>query len=327
MDHKPGSTLAESARSYLSERRAPFVLILLTAVLLACAGLLAPGFAAPSNLIMVVSLASFVGIAVLGQAAVMITGGIDLSIPWMVTFGAVLFGMLSNGQDAGLPLAIAGTLAAAVAVGIVHAGLIESLRVSPIVVTLATAGILQGITLVITNGTPSAAPPPFIGDLAHNDVAGIPLRLLVWALMAVACAIIFKLTSIGRHLFAFGENRLAAGIAGVAGFRTLAAAYGLSAFCAALAGILFSGFSGMSYLGMGDEFLMPSIAACVIGGVSIYGGFGRVSGVVAGALFVFVLGTVLTVANLTAGFKLVATGLVILAAIVLVSNTRGDSRT
>jgi ribose transport system permease protein len=137
--------------------------------------------------------------------------------------------------------------------------------------------------------------------------------------LAAIVAAIFRRTPFGRHLFAMGENRVAAETAGIGGFAVLAGAYCLSAFLAALAGVLFAGFSGMSYLGMGDEFLLPSIAACVLGGISIYGGRGTVVGLLVGALFISILSTVLTVMNFSSGAKLAATGIAILLAVALLA--------
>jgi ribose transport system permease protein len=290
-------------------------------ILLIVGTVAAPGFGTLPNLLTVLGLTSFIGIVALGQGAVMLTGGIDLSVPWTFTFGAVLFSQIAGGSDAAIPLALVAVFSSALLIGLVHAALIERLSVSPLVVTLATAGILQGVALWMSNGTPSAAPPPLILDLAQGVVAGVPIRLIVWAVLAAGLAGVLLRTLFGRHVFAIGENRVAADIAGVPGFATLAGAYCLSAFLAALAGVLFAGFSGMSYLGMGDEFLLPSIAACVLGGISIYGGKGTVSGVVTGALFISVLSTVLTVMNVSSGVKLTATGVVILVAVALLAGS------
>jgi ribose transport system permease protein len=295
------------------------VVLLVAIVLLVIGSILAPGFGTPKNLLMVIGLTSFAGIVVLGQGAVMITGGIDLSVPWTFTFGAVLFSQIAGGQNVGILPALVVAFGAALVIGLAHASLIEFLRISPLIATLASAGILQGITLWMSNGTPSAAPPRLILDLAHQDFLGVPLRLIVWIALAAIVAAIFRRTPFGRHLFAMGENRVAAETAGIGGFAVLAGAYCLSAFLAALAGVLFAGFSGMSYLGMGDEFLLPSIAACVLGGISIYGGRGTVVGLLVGALFISILSTVLTVMNFSSGAKLAATGIAILLAVALLA--------
>jgi ribose transport system permease protein len=309
----------------VSREHAPAILSALAVVaLLVAGGVLAPGFGTPANIVAVIGLTSFIGIVALGQGAVMLTGGIDLSVPWTFTLGAVLFSQVAAGADGGVPAALAAVCAAALVIGLVHATLIERLRVSPIVVTLATAGILQGIALWMTNGTPSGAPPRLVLDMAQGSLAGIPIRLVVWGILAVALAGVMLRTMFGRHVFAVGENRLAADIAGVPSFMTLAGAYCLSAFLSAIAGVLFAGFSGMSYLGMGDEFLLPSIAACVLGGISIYGGRGTVSGLVMGALFISVLATVLTVMNVGSGVKLAATGVVILLAVAALAGSNRE---
>lgn len=306
----------------MAHAHGPSLIVILVAIgLLVIASVLTPGFGTPGNLLMVVGLTSFAGIVVLGQGAVMITGGIDLSVPWTFTFGAVLFSQLAGGQDIWMLPAIVGAFGAALVIGLFHTSLIEFLRISPIIATLASAGILQGITLWMSNGTPSAAPPPLVLSLAHGNVLGVPLRLVVWIGLATVVAVIFQRTLFGRHVFAVGENRVAAETAGIGGFAVLAGVYCLSAFLSALAGVLFAGFSGMSYLGMGDEFLLPSIAACVIGGISIYGGRGTVVGLIVGALFISILSTVLTVMNFSSGAKLTATGITILLAVALLARS------
>jgi len=185
--------------------------------------------------------------------------------------------------------------------------------------TLAVNVILQGSILVYTGGAPPGMAPSLIQFLAVGRVFSVPVVLFIWAVLAVIAAFLLSKTAFGRHLYALGTSASVAEFSGVPTLRTTVAAYTISGFTAALAGILLTGYTGQAYLGMGDPYLFTSIAAVAIGGASILGGSGHYVGTIAGAFVLTILTGLLPALNLSNGALLIVYGLVILITVSLAS--------
>jgi ribose transport system permease protein len=283
--------------------------------LLLITSLFSPGFLAESNLRSVVILAAFVGIVAFGQTFVIIGGGIDLSLPWVLNCAAILMTLLADGQDAPLIWIVPLMLAGGAAVGLVNGLGVAVFGVPPIIMTLAANVILQGLILVQTGGSPTPAAPEAIRFLSVGRLGPIPVIVLIWAALAVAASLLLSKAAFGRHLYALGTSRTVADFSGVPTARTIILTYMLSGAMAALAGMLLTGYSGQAYLGMGDSYLFTSIAAVAIGGASILGGSGHYIGTVAGALVLTILSGLLPALNLSSGALLVVYGAIILVTV------------
>jgi ribose transport system permease protein len=189
-------------------------------------------------------------------------------------------------------------------------------RVNPLIMTLAMSAILLGLfsqwAQTILMGSTSVA--PFVRVLGAGAFLGnlVPYNVLVWAAVAVVVIVGLRRTGLGRMLYAVGDNPVAARLAGVRTWQVLLAAYTLSGLFAALAGILIAGQTGAVDLRLAQEFLLPSVAAAVIGGTSIFGGTGSYSGTIFGALILSVLNTMLTFLNAPQAMKQVVFGLIVL---------------
>lgn len=292
--------------------------------LLLVTALFSPGFLAPSNLRSILVLAAFVGIVAFGQTFVILGGGIDLSIPWVLTSAAVLMTLLCNGQDAPLVWVLPLLLAAGAGVGLVNGIGVALCGVPPIIMTLSANVILQGLILVTTGGSPTAGAPAAIKFLAVGRLGGLPVIGLLWLALALLATLLLSRTAFGRHLYALGTSRTVAVYSGVPAARTTILTYVISGFTAALAGILLTGYSGQAYLGMGDPYLFTSVAAVAIGGASILGGSGHYLGTVAGALVLTILTGLLPALNLSSGALLVVYGAVILLTVALGSDALSD---
>ncbi len=281
-------------------------------VLLLVTAIFSPGFLSESNLRSTLILAAFVGIVGLGQTLVIIGGGIDLSIPWVLNSAAILMALLCNGQDLPLIWVAPLVLAAGALIGFLNGIGVAIFGVPPIVMTLATNVILQGLILVYTGGSPSPSAPALIKFLAVGRIGPIPVIGLIWLLLAILATVLLSKTAFGRHLYALGTSATVAEFSGVPTKRTTILTYMTSGLTAAFAGILLPGYSGQAYLGMGDPYLFTSIAAVAIGGASILGGSGNYLGTVAGAMVLTILTGLLPALNLSSGALLVVYGMVIL---------------
>jgi len=297
--------------SWLSQNRALLIPYGLILILLAAAAIRAPGFVSGPNLSQQLVLASYLGIIAGGQTLVILTGGIDLSIAWNLNLAAILLTQLSEQMPIFWAAVIA--LGSASIVGLLNGLGIAYLRIPSLVMTLGLNAVLAGVTLVYTNGSPQGDAPPFSRDLAVGKIGGvIPWALIFWALFSAALIFLLRRTVYGKRLYAIGNNPRAAYLSGVPVRWVLVLTYTLCGLCAGLGGIMLTGYSQQSYLGMGDLYLLPAIAAVVIGGTSILGGSGGYTGTIAGAITVVLLQNVLQIVGIQPAGQQILYGLIIL---------------
>jgi ribose transport system permease protein len=284
-----------------------------------------PDFGSYDNLRNIAVLASFVGIAGLGQTLCILTGGIDLSVPWVMTGSAVLTATLAGGHASRLPAAILLVVGLAVVVGLLNGIGVAYAGVPPIIMTLGMNGALQGLLLVYTNGGFSSAPPQPLLNFVTGSILGFSNDLLVWILVIVIGAVLLTWTTFGRQLYAIGTNRTAAYLAGTPVRRILVIPYIVSAVGASIAGLLLMGYTGTAYLNMGDPYLFTSAVAVAVGGASILGGQGHYLGTVAGALILTLVTAILPLFGLSLADISISYGVVLLLA-VFVSSFRFGRR-
>jgi ribose transport system permease protein len=273
------------------------------------------GYASGTNIRSLFIYGSTIGIAAAGQSLCILTGGIDLSIPWTMTGAAVLTGQLSQGESSRLPqvfLLIAGL---AIVVGIVNGAGVAYGGVPPIIMTLGTNAALQSLVLVYSNGGGSAPAPPALARWVTTNLVGIPKQVLIWAAIAIVMSIVLTRGTLGRRLYALGTNPTAAFLAGNNVRRTLIVPYVVSALCGALAGILLMAFTGGAYFTLGDPYLFATAAAVAVGGASILGGSGHYIGTVAGALVLTLMVSLLTLLNVGQAWLNIAYGIILLGAL------------
>jgi len=294
---------------------APLLLVVLSLVLIFVGERLAPGFATVANMLQLLKLASFLGLAAIGQTVVMLTGGIDLSIAWVLTASAVVFTGICNGEDANIVPAAAAAIGVGLGTGLLNGFGVVKLRISPIVMTLATNNIMLGATLIYTGGTPSGSSSPLVRALATGNIGSIPAMVMLWCLLAILTVVAVRYTRGGRMLLGVGENPRVSYLTGIRNDRVIIAAYVVCGFMTSATGILFAAFSGASFLGMGDQFVLPTVAAVVLGGTSMFGGRGGYGGTMAAVFFTTILTTVLVIGNIPQGVRSIVFGVAVLAAI------------
>jgi ribose transport system permease protein len=290
-------------------------------VLFAIGEAVRPGFASLDGIRSILVVASFVGMVAAGQTFVILIGGIDLSVPWVLNAGAILMVTSSLGLDTRAIPALLVTLGMGTLVGALNGAGIALLGIPAVVMTLAMNGIMQGLTLGLSGGMtcPSCAAyaPPIVQAAIHNRLLGLPIVLWLWLAVILIVSFVLGMTRFGRNTYTVGNNARASHLAGVNVAVVTIVLYALSGLFAALAGIMLVGFGGQASLSMGDPYLFQSIAAVVIGGVYILGGRGHYLGAVAGSISLTVLVSVLLAFNMPDYGRSIVFGLVILALLLL----------
>jgi ribose transport system permease protein len=253
------------------------------------------------------------GIVAAGQTLVMLTGGIDLSVATVMTAAAYI---AASQSSFGTPRALILAIAAGVLVGFVNGLGVAVFRVQPLIMTLGmglvVAGVLLVYSLALVRGGPPQV-PPFVRFAGSDKLFGLlPVSLIPWAAIALTILVGLRRTGFGRLLYAVGDNPLACRLAGVRVWTVLLATYVISGFLSGIAGLLLVGATNAADLSLGDVYLLPSIAAVVIGGTSIYGGQGGYAGTIVGALILTVLNSLFTVLDAPDAVKQVLYGAIVL---------------
>jgi ribose transport system permease protein len=261
------------------------------------------------------TLALFLTVLAIGQGAVVLTGGLDLSVPHTLAFAGVVLAAVCNGSDAQAYWAIPMVLGFGLLVGLANAVGIVLFGMPSIVVTLATNGIMQGLGLLYTGGIPTGRSPDVLQWLFNARFLGFAPAAWSMILIVAVAFILLHRTTFARRVFAIGNSARVARLSGVRVDRTLIGVYMLSGFCSALAGVLMTGFSSISFLSMGLPYLLPTIAVVLVGGTLATGGRGHYFGMLGGALLLTAVGTLVTGVDLPIALRDVIFGVVVLGAV------------
>ena len=284
------------------------------------------GFASPASVKAILVIASFVGFVTAGQTFVILIGGIDLSVPWVLNATAIVLVTSSLGRDGRVVPAVLLSLGLGLTTGLVNGIGIAYLAVPAVVMTLGMNGIMEGLTLGASSGLTCNAcasyAPKTLQNVVNSNVAGVPGAVLLWIGVALLITFLLSATTFGRRVYAIGNNPTAAFLAGINVRVVTVALYMLSGLFAALAGIVLVAYGGQATLGMGDPYLFQSIAAAVIGGVWILGGRGHYLGSFAGSITLVALVSVLLAKNMPDWGRDVVYGVVILAILLLYGRER-----
>ena len=262
----------------------------------------------PRYLLQQLQVGSFLGIVAAGMMLVILLGQIDLSVPWTLAAAAMM------ATAFGGPFAIPVGLAVGLAVGLVNGVGVAYLRVPSMIFTLGVNAVLRGLMVAHTGGfAPQTAATPAMQFLAVERILGIPVALLVWLSVSAFVVVALRRTTFGRAVYAIGNRERAAYLSGIDTNRTIVIAFILSGMAAGLAGVLLAGYSTKAYQGMGDAYLLPAIAAVVIGGTNILGGSGRYLGTFIGVILIVLLNSVLSIMQMPEAGRQIIYGTVIIA--------------
>jgi ribose transport system permease protein len=245
-----------------------------------------------------------------GQTLVMLSGGVDLSVA--TTASSAAYAVAWQGRHDVTAIAVA--LVVGAGIGMVNGIGVGIFQVNPLIMTLGTSSVTAGMLTILSQKDFERIVPGFVNTLGSaRFFSYVPYDLLLWGPIAAAIILGLRYSGYGRMLYAVGDNPVAARLAGVRVWQVLVVDYILCGVFSSLAGILLLGFNNAADLGLATPFLLPSVAAVVIGGTSILGGFGGYSGTILGALILTILDSLLTILNASAAVKQMLYGGIILA--------------
>jgi ribose transport system permease protein len=289
-----------------------------------------PGYSSPFAIRAMLVIGSLLAVASIGQTLVVILGGIDLSIPFIIGFANVVAAQLyGDGWNFGLVCVVVAVMA--LVIGAFNGFVSRKLDIHPLIVTLGVGMVVQGSVLLWTKGFPSGSAPA--GVSAFVSIGGsagpLPVPWLVPSLVVMAALIILMLarSPYGRRLYALGSNPGAAPLALIDPVKMWAITFALSALFAAIAGVLLLGFTGSAYGDVGQPYLFQTIAAVVVGGAALVGGRGSYLGTIAGVLVLTEINTLLIGLGFQPAAVQAALGLIIILLVSLYGRERHVSTT
>ena len=284
-------------------------------------------FLSPEYLLQQLKVASFLGVIATGAMIVILLGQIDLSVPWVVAVGGMMATAATGWGPFGEALAIPLGIACGAALGLVNGIGVAYLRIPSMVVTLAVNAVAQGLMVVHTGGfSPQESSSPAMRIIATgHSLVGIPNALLVWAVVGGAAVFLLNRTTFGRAVYAIGNRERAAYLSGARTRLVVMGAFALAGALSAFGGVLLAGYASKAAQAMGDAYLLPAIAAVVLGGTSILGGRGSYLGTVAGVILITLLQSILSVMQIPEFGRHVIYGGVIIAMLLIYGRGRRHS--
>ena len=263
-------------------------------MLFAFSPLLASNSLTESALTSMLAFAGLLAIAAIGQTLVIQQRGLDLTVPGMILLSTVILTQYAAGSAARLPVAILLVLLACVASGLLSGLAITQFGITPIVATLGVNALLTGTVYELTSGQATATSPSSLASFAGGKTVGIPNTAVIAVIAVLVVAVLIRTTVFGRRFVAVGASPAAARAAGIPVTAYLITTYVVASLSFGVAGILFAGYFSTPGLSAGSDYLLPTIAAVVLGGTSLAGGSGSVVATAVGAVFLTQLQQVLT---------------------------------
>ena len=286
-----------------------------------------PGFATFNHIMTVLQTSFFLGMLSLGQTIVVISGkeGIDLSVGPMLTVGVITSSAILMGKDSNFALALVVVLALGFTLGLINGIGVSFLGIAPLIMTLAWGIAVEGSLLFITNGFPPGKASPLLellggGSLKFNlgnYLVGIPWVIIIWIVIMLIVLYVFKRTTLGRIFYGIGTNDRAANLLGIRTKQIRMLTYGFSGMFSAFSGMLILGYVTNPNLNLGINYGLPSVAAVVVGGISLAGGAGSYLGAVAGSIILSTLTSLLVTFRFGESGRQIVFGFVLLILLVL----------
>jgi ribose transport system permease protein len=296
-------------------------------ILLLLGSLYSSSFLSPEYLLQQLQVGAFLGLIATGMMLVILLGQIDLSVPWLVTVGGMMSTAAAGWGGLSEALAIPFGIACGLLLGLVNGIGVAYLRVPSMIFTLGMNAVAQGLMVMRTGGF---APQDHSTDAMHflatgRTLFGIPNALFVWIAVGLLTVFMLTRTTYGRAVYAIGNRERAAYLSGIPTQMVVMLTFAASGALSAFAGVLLAGYSTKAYQAMGDPYLLPAIAAVVLGGTNILGGRGTYLGTVAGVLLITILQSILSVMQIEeAGRQLIYGAVIILMLLVYGRQRRSD---
>ncbi|MEH6451943.1 MAG: ABC transporter permease [Psychromonas sp.] len=273
------------------------IAILIIIVLLFIGEFLSPGFASSSQILRLLVVSALLGIVAAGQNLVILGGkeGIDLSVGGVISLAAIVGGNIMDGNNIGIVPAILGCLAVGAFFGALNGLGVTLLRIPPLVMTLGMLGVLQGLLIVVRQGIPSGLAAPALSSfVSQPQILGLPGLLWLWVGIGIFMAFLLRKTVFGYRVYAIGSNENVAKMSGVPVKLIRVLLFVLSGMLSAMAGLCILGYTGSSFANVGDQYMLASVIAVVLGGTPLSGGKGGYTGTMAGAIILIILQSILT---------------------------------
>lgn len=311
-------------RAFLSAGILPLIILLVASALFF--GLQEPRFLSVQNVLNIMRQATYLIVVSMGQMIVLLTAGLDLSVGSIIALVSVVSALVMvdvlNAHPDAVGWAIAAGIAAGVGVGvligIVNGIGVALLRVPPFMMTLGMLSIAFGVALTLSSGSPVfGVPEAFSLVFGYGRLFSIPAPVYFTAALFAIVYVILNWTPAGRYFYALGSNRRAARLSGIRTGRFLLYAYIGSGVLAAITGLLLTARTASGEATIGQDLVLQSVAACVIGGVSLFGGIGRVGNVVLGAFFIALLTNGMNLIQIESYVQQIVVGVVLILAIVV----------
>lgn len=317
--------IGKQVKSLLEKREVS--LILLIVVLLIVVTFRAPRFLAGDNIQRIVNDTIILIMVAIGQFLVILTGGIDLSVGSTIAFSGMAAALINQANPAlPAPVVLVIGILVGMALGMFNGAIVAFGKVPPIITTLGTMSIFRGFTFVISRGqwvTAHEMSESYM-NLPHGNFLGLT-NLIWWGVLVCAVMLYFsRYTRSGREIYAIGGNKTAAKFVGVSEKKIQFLIFTISGLLSGLAGVMWTARYAAAVNETATGFELQTVAACVIGGVSIAGGSGAVTGVILGALFIGIINNALPVVNLSPFYQMFIQGFIVLFAMLI--NTLADKR-
>ncbi len=271
------------------------------------------GYGTLDHFLYIVQFAGLLGLVSAGQTLVIVAGGIDLSVGSLITLSAVVTTQTMHAYHLPFPMAVCCGLLASLVFGFMSGVGVGYVKIPPLIMTLASSTIAKGASLLVTGGSPHEMRAQRFQDwVVKPGALGINGILQTWIVVSALVIFLMGSTSFGKKLQFLGSSPKAAVYAGYNPKTLTVAVFAISALLSGATGILLIGFTGNSYLGMGDSYQLSTLAAVVMGGTSILGGSGSYVGTIAGALLLTLITSVLTLFSVSGGAQVAIEGAIIL---------------
>ena len=271
-------------------------------------------FVTLANLLNVCEQTTDLALVSIGQTLTVLAGGIDLSVGSLISLTSCLTSGLINGNPDRVVPVVTAVLLLGTLVGFVNAGLVVSLRVHPLIVTLGMGAILQGVTLLYALGPVGRVPRGF-SFLAYGRISGVPVGATLAVALCILAALLLRYLPLGRQVYALGDDANSARLVGLRRGRILMLVYGCSGFCCAATGLYLAARFGVGQPYTGVNYTLASITPVVLGGTLLSGGKGGVVGTLFGAFLISLLNNLLNFMDVSKHYQLVAQALIIILAV------------
>ncbi|MCO6452797.1 MAG: ABC transporter permease [Caldilineales bacterium] len=288
-------------------------LVVMYIIILVAMSLLSPYFLTTRNFINLLLYSSSVGIIAMFTTMLMVGGGLDLSVGSTVALVGVI---ISHAQySLGIWGAVVAGLIAALIIGLINGVLVTRVGINALITTLGMFSVVRGLAFVFSGGLTEPMLDPLFGELGRGYVAGIPVPVIVFVIVTIACAIVMRNTNYGRAMYSIGGNAIASHLAGLRVRRYQMWAYILSALSAGVAGILLTSQLGAGAPQAATGLEITVIAAVILGGTSLAGGKGTIIGTLIGVLILGTLTNGMILLGVSAYYQQIAQGFVLLLAV------------